>query len=456
VCPADRSAPARTPPRARGVPGLGLLRELRADPLGLVTRLRRDFGPVVRFELGVRPCTLVADPEAVKESLVDHVRHYDKHTVAYEQLRLVLGDGLLISEGDMWLRQRRIAQPAFHRARIAAFGAQMVTTTDALVRGWEARRGEVIALDDAMMRLTLRIVGKALLDTDVASDADVVGEAVTIAAAYVDDRLTRLFPPPPRWPTPANLRFRRAVAQLDQIVQGIVQERRQTAEDRGDLLSLFMATVDPQTGERMSDRQLRDEVMTMFLAGHETTANALMWTFVLLSSHPDVRERARAEVLAAVGPRLPTVEDLPRLGYVRRVFDEAMRLYPPAWMWSRRALQDDTLGGWAIPKGSWIFVPPWVLHRDARYWPNPEGFDPDRFLPEHEATRPRYAYAPFGGGPRQCIGNGFATMEGTLVLATILPRVQLDLVPGQTIAPTPRVTLRPSTSVAMRVSPPPA
>ena len=457
---APRSHAAPFAPGPRGAPLLGNLPALRRDRIRIFLDAADTYGDVVRFQFGPgakRTGHLLRHPDHIKYVFIDAVDRFTKQTPGVREVRALLGDGLLTSEGALWRRQRRIAQPAFHKQRIAAFADVMVRAADELVDGWMRRPRPDAPVDVAseMMRLALRIVTETLLGTDVPIDAAATAQALDIILEDTRKGLTRVLKIPRNVPTPNNRRFQEAVAVLDREVLRIIEHRRKASEGGTDLVSMLMAARDPETGEGMTDRQLRDEVMTMFAAGHETTANALSWTFYLLSTHPDVRRRARAEILEVQGDRLPAFADLGALDLVGRVFQESMRLYPPAWMITRRAAEDDVVGGFLIPKDSLVFLAPYVTHRHPAYWENPEGFDPDRFAGGALARMPRFAYFPFGGGARQCIGSSFAMVEGTLVLATILRRVRLDLVPGQTIEPEPGITLRPRGSIHMRVVPEP-
>jgi cytochrome P450 len=432
----------------RGVPFFGNVLEAWRDPIGLMMRGLRDHGDLVRFRFGPYRYYMVNDPDAIKHVLVDNHKTYQKSR-NYKALKLLLGDGLLTSEGEFWRRQRKLAQPAFHRERLAAFADTMVAYTDAMLTRWAAHPGASTSMDvhDEMMRLTFRIVGKTLFSTDVEGDADVVGPALSVATHFTEDYAQAVIPTPLWIPTPANVRFRRAKRALDAIVFRIIDERRKGASAAGDLLSMLMAVTDEETGERMDDRQLRDEVMTLVLAGHETTANALSWTFMLLSQHPDVERRLHAEVAAALGDRAPRLEDLPKLTYCANVVSEALRLYPPAWAFERQAIADDTILGCRVPKGSMVGISPYVVHRHPAHWDNPLGFDPDRFTPARSEGRPRYAYLPFGGGPRMCIGNAFALMEAQLVVARVVQRYRVDLLPGHPVELDPVVTLRPKNGI---------
>jgi cytochrome P450 len=367
----------------------------------------------------------------------------------------VLGNGLVTSEGSFWLRQRRIIQPAFHRQRITRFAQTMVRCGKDMLDGWEqaARTGAPIDVHHEMMRVTVRVIGLTMLSTEVSARAGTVERALDRILHQVVRRTTSLLALPLSLPTPLNRELRAARAELDGVVNAIIAARRRSGKDEGDLLSLLMAARDEQTGEGMSDLQLRDEVMTIFLAGHETTANALTWTLYLLSKHPAVWRQLLQEVRSVVGQREPSVEDLPRLEYGMRVLQESMRLYPPVWVLVRRAEKEERLGGFPIPRHAFVAACAFVSHRNPAVFENPEGFDPDRFTPERVAALPRFAYYPFGGGPRICIGNHFALMEAQLLLTMIAQRYRLDLVPGHPVVLDPTITLRPRHGMRMFARP---
>lgn len=433
-------------PGPRGNLVLGSFPDLwRGGPLPLFTRAAREHGDVVRLRFAHRITHLITLPEHIKHVFQDDQKNYSKETRGFKALREVLGLGLLTSEGETWLRNRRIAQPAFHRQRIAALAGVMSRAAADMADSWQAHAesGRPFDVAEEMMRLTLRIVGETLLSTDVSREADTVGRAVAQVLRLTRDRIYRTVPVPLAIPTPSNRRFREALATLDDIVFRMIEERRRAERRPNDLLTMLLEARDEQTGQGLSDRELRDEAMTIFLAGHETTANALTWTFYLLSLHPEAFRRVRAELAEVLGGRLPTADDAAKLPYTTMVLQESMRLYPPAWMVSRAAREDDIIGGYHIPKGSYVFSSPYITHRHPKLWENPEGFDPERFSPERVAAMPRFAYFPFGGGPRICIGNAFAMMEAQLLLATLAQRWRLDLAPGLRVEPEPLITLRP-------------
>jgi cytochrome P450 len=370
---------------------------------------------------------------------------------AVAKLSVLIGRGLFTSEGAFWLRQRRLAQPAFHRERLAGFAATMVTATEAMLERWgrETRLRGALDVAAEMSALTLEIVGRTLFSRDLTGEAETVGRALLEALELMNDRTMSVVATPLWWPTWRNARLRRAIRELDRTVLEIIAARRRDGVDRGDLLSMLLQVRDEEDGRGMTDRQLRDEVMTFVLAGHETTAVALSWTWLLLDRHPHVADRLREEVGAAIGDRAPTVADLPRLVYARQVVQKAMRLFPPVWGFMRQATVADRIGGFTVPKRAMITICPWVTYRHAAFWPDPERFDPERFAPEQVAARRRFAYIPFGGGPRLCIGNEFALMEAQLVLAMAVRRYRLRLAPRQVVVPECRLTLRPRGGLAM-------
>jgi len=448
----------RRAPGPKGIPFLGSVFPAWRDPLALMIESRETYGDVVRFKFGPFDYYLVTDPDVVRHVLVDNAKAYTKSR-NYVGLKIVLGEGLLTSEGDHWRRQRKLAQPAFHRSRLAALTGQMTRATRDMLERWRREGvgiGAPFCVHEEMMRLTFRIVGLTLFSADVDGDARDVGRALDTALRWANDYAEALFRIPPYVPTPANLRFRRAMKTLDGIVYRLIADRRARAAANGgygdDLLAMLMEAVDEGSGApaRMTDQQLRDEIITMVLAGHETTANLLSWTFSLLARHPDVEARVRDEARRALGEREPTFEDVKSLEYTKLVLEEALRLYPPAWMFERQSVEPDTLGGYRVEAGSIIGVCPYVIHRHPAHWESPETFDPERFRPERADRRPRYAYLPFGGGPRTCIGNHFALMEAQIILAMIVRQDRLALDRGVAVELEPLITLRPKHGIRMR------
>lgn len=447
-------APPRPPshglppgPRSR-IPGADYLR-LRRDPLGFLDALARDHGDIASWRIGRQAIVFVNHPDLVRDVLVTDARLYHKGR-GLERAKLLLGEGLLTSEDEFHLRQRRLAQPAFHRARIASYGATMADYAARTAARWTP--GAALDVHDEMMRYTLDVVTKTLFDADVGEQAEAIGSALTEAFEAFNYAMIPFGELLDHLPLPWTIRFRRARARLDAVIYRIVAERRASGEDRGDLLSMLLMANDAEGGSGgMSDEQLRDEAMTLFLAGHETTANALAWTWHLLARHPEVERRLHDELDAALGGRVPSAEDLVRLPYTRAVLSESIRLYPPAWMIGRRAMVDHALGGYRLPARTIVLMSPWVTQRDARWWPDPLRFDPDRWLPGAggAAERPKFAYFPFGAGTRVCIGEQFAWMEGVLAIATIAQRWRLRAASDAEVVPRPIITLRPRDGIPM-------
>ena len=439
------------PPGPRGEFFLGSLRPFAADILGFVTGVVREYGDLVQIRLPGRKVWILNRPADIEQVLLTQRGNFIKHRFFWRHVTAIFGNGLLTSEGDFWLRQRRLAAPAFHPDRIAAYGAVMADRTDRLVASW--KDGETRDVHRDMMRVTMEIVSKTLFDADVEEDLDEISRAFDMVIREIAKRFRRPVKIADWIPTPGNLRYRRGVRLLDGLVARVLAERRASPGDRGDLLSMLLAARDDD-GRPMSDRQLRDELITLFLAGHETTAIALSWTLFLLARHPEVEEKLCAEIDGALGSRLPGAADLHNLRYTEAVFKEGLRLYPPAYVIGREALADCALGGWRCEAGTTIYFAPWVLHRDARHFPEPERFRPERWLGSDSerstAHLPKYAYIPFGGGPRICVGERFAMMEGVLVLATLLRRVRLEMA-GPDPTPFPSITLRPEGGPRMRV-----
>ena len=419
----------------------------RRDPLAFLVSVAGRYGDISYFKGGPFEVYFLTYPDHVRDVLTTHHHRFMKGQGIQEMKRL-LGEGLLTSEDPFHKRQRRLVQPMFHHSRISTYGDVMVRYADELGRTWSD--GQVLDVHEQMMKLTLSIVGKCLFDTDI---DDTAAKRIRDALAATLD-LFRRFESFPftdllmRLPLPAKRRFFEAKESLDSIVFDMINQRRATG-DRGDLLSTLLTVQDEEATGGMSDQQVRDEAMTILLAGHETTANALTWTWYLLSQHPDVEQKLHREIDVVLGNRLPSAEDLPRLAYAERILSEAMRLYPPAWVLGRKALDDHEVDGYVIPAGSLVLLSPYVVHHDARWFPDPYGFDPDRWTSEEQRIRPKHAYFPFGGGPRLCIGESFAWMEGVLVLVTLARRWRFRLARGHPVGLQPAVTLRPKHGMRM-------
>jgi cytochrome P450 len=406
------------------------------------------WGDVVMFHLANRRAYLLTHPDLVRDVLVTQHRNFIK-SLALQRARVLLGNGLLTSEGEFHLRQRRLAQPAFHKDKIAAMAAAMVRHAERTAQSW--RPGMELDMGREMTRMALDIAGDTLMGADVGAEAEEINRSLTDSLALFDRLHNPFAPLLDRLPVPGTLRMKRARRQLDATIYRAIDLRRRSGEDRDDLLGLLLAARDEEgDGGGMTDLQLRDEMLTLFLAGHETTANALAWTWHLLAQNPGAESRLHDELRTVLAGRAPGAGDYPALPYTRAVLAESMRLYPPAWTIGREPLEDFEAGGYRIRAGSIVLVSPWLVHRDARWWSEPLEFRPERWLGDAEASHPRYAYFPFGGGPRKCIGEGFAWMEGVLALATLARRWRLRPVRGAAPTPQPRITLR-AIGVQMRV-----
>jgi cytochrome P450 len=443
--PAHRKAPAG--PRGHWL--WGCMPQIRKDPLRFYTHARRDYGDYVRLRAvpGVY-FYLLTHPEAVEHVLQKNHKNYRKPAFFTRTMMLLVGQGLFTSEGDLWLRQRRLMQPAFHRQHLAKLAPLMVDAAEGFVREREAAGpGQVVDLLDEMMRLSFRVAGTTLFGADITGGADTTGRAYRTAFEYLNYRMGSPFRAPAWFPTRRNLAFARANRLLGRVVLGLIEARRQAGDRPDDLLSLLLAARDEETGAGMSDRQLKDEVLTLLTAGHETVGAALAWTWSLLGQHPRVQDDLADEARGRLRGRGPAAEDLPHLPLARAVFEEALRLYPPAHGQPREAIEADEVNGFPIPAKATVALSQYVTQRHPDFWEGPEEFRPERFLPPQAASRPKYAYFPFGGGPRVCIGNSFALLEGPLVLATVLRKFRVELVPGHPVVPDSTFTLRPKYGV---------
>lgn len=451
-----------------GHPLLGVLPDYTREKQGFLLRCAQKYGDVVPLRFGpIHYAYLVSHPDAIERVLVKDHRNFTKGQ-ALRRSRPLFGNGLLTSEGDFWRRQRKLAQPAFHRERIASYGEIMVDLAREQRARWQS--GEIRDMHAEMLQLTLKIAAKTLFGTEI-SEGERIGQALDTAqedfAKYIPYVVLL-----PRWcPTPLTPRTARAIRTLDRVVYGIIRERRASGEDRGDLLSMLLRAQDEDDGTVMNDKQIRDEVLTLFLAGHETTALTLTWALYLIAQHPEIIARLHAELDGVLNPvvgdqeaigidsiprhqarRLPTMNDLPRLIYTEQIIREAMRLYPPAWAIGRCAIADYEIDGVKIPAGSTAIMSQWVVHRDSRWFPDPDQFKPGRWTADFTSALPRFAYFPFGGGPRICIGSSFAMMEAVLLLATLAQTYRFDLVPDQRVELQAAVTLRPLHGIRMTLS----
>lgn len=490
---APASVPAGPPGRAPAAPGVRIWiphrrSVVRRDPLNFMTDCRRRLGDVFRMGIGPLTFHVVAHPDHVRHVLQDNYRNYPRSRL-YRRTREVIGDGMVSQDGPPWQRQRRLAQPAFHPRRVAALAGTMVDAAQAMLRRWEAAGhggeeggGEPFDIAAEMMRLTLGIAGRTLFGVDIGEEAAGIGAAVTHLLHYLEYRITNPLTVPLAVPTPWNRRYRQALATLNGFIHGVIADRRRAIRDfnelsraaagpdgnragdhpqaRHDLLSVLLLArddeMDPAGGPSdngasggipVDDKFVRDQVITFLVAGHETTAISLAWTWYLLCEHPAVDARVREEVAAVVGGRVPTAEDVPRLAYTRQVIEESLRLYPPVYAFGRDAVEADVIGGYRIPAGSAVMLSPWVTHRHADVWPDPDAFDPGRFDPSRSAGRHKFAWFPFAGGPHQCIGGDFAMMEMALVVATVVQRYRLRRVPGPPVVPEAVLSTRPKGGV---------
>jgi cytochrome P450 len=414
------------------------------NPLSVFLQWAREFGDIFYYRAAWLHVYFLNHPDLIESVLIRNHQSLQKDRVLRNS-RWFFGQGLLTSEGDFWLRQRRLSQPAFHRERVAAYARIMTDYTEQTLADWKP--GEVRDLHHEMMQLTLRIVVRALFNVE-AEQTGIISAALNALMRNATG-IRMLLPPMARYlPTPAMIEFRRAVRHLDQTVYHIIERRRADNRDSGDLLSMLIQVQD-EDGTRMTDRQLRDEVLTFLLAGHETTALALSWTWHLLAQHPEIEQKLHSELNRVLCGRAPAFSDLPALPYTDSVIKESMRLYPPAWSLARTVISEIEVRGYRIPAGSNLVMSQWIMHRDPQYFSNPESFRPDRWLDERSRKLPRFAYFPFGGGPRQCIGAAFAQMEAVLLLATIAQRFRLRAVPEHEVIPVPSFTLRPKHGMRM-------
>ncbi len=449
--------PASLPPGPRGAWfGLSLAKRFREDPLGFVAGIGREYGDLAAFRMGPIQAVICNHPELIREVLVTRGRLFRKERRTLDVLRQIDGEGLVVTEGDVWARQRRLLQPAFHPRRMETYSRTIVERTTQFLDRWKV--GETRNIVDDMTDLTVEIIARLFFHLELASQARQLGEAVRTLSQTLYDELASVMPLPDWLPTAAKRRKRAAIQTLDRLVRGAIQARRASGEDAGDLLSMMLMAVDEEgDGAAMSDEQVRDEAVTMFNAGHDSTAAALAWIWSLIARHPHVESELHQEVHAVLGDRLPTFHDVPRLVRIDQVVRETLRLYPPVWtLFARVPSEDLLLGGYRIPRGAWVYIFPWVTQRDERFFPNADTFDPDRFSPERAATIAPYSWIPFGAGPHACIGQMLAITEMTLIVATTLQRFRLELPEGHhPVVPEPLLAIRPRDGLFMTVHPRP-
>ncbi|MEM7116239.1 MAG: cytochrome P450 [Chloroflexota bacterium] len=442
-------------PGPKGSFVIGSVRDFAQAPPDFLLEMAQTYGPIAKFQLLNQTIFLVSEPEYIRDVLIKQRDNFPKGPLDRQILGKFLGNGLVTSDGDFHKRQRRLVQPAFHMKRIRGYAETIVDLTDRMLSRWED--GTIYDMGEEMMEVTMLIVSKSLFDAnvdDLHENTHRIGKAIEDLQRVSNADYRRGFSFPDWLPLKGNRERKAGVQVLNETLDKIIAERRQAREngsfvDNGDLLSMLLLAQD-EDGGHMTDRQVRDEAVTLFAAGHETTSNALTWTWYLLAQHPEVEARLHEEVDRVLDGRLPTLTDLPNLPYTEMIVKESMRLYPPVWTLNGRyALNDTEIDGYAIPKGSLIFISPWVMHRLPQYFPNPEVFDPERFAPEREKEMPRYTYLPFGAGPRVCIGKSFAMMEAHLILATMAQRFRFNIAPNQTIEPNPLITLSPKEGLKM-------
>jgi cytochrome P450 len=419
---------------------------MQQNPLDYFTEMTQKYGDVFGMRIGNFRSFFINHPDLIEDVLVKNARKYHKGRILRAN-KYLFGEGLLTAEGDFWLRQRRLSQPAFHRERINAYAATMAEYSEQMLATW--RDGEERDIHEEMMQLALRIVGKTLFDADVTRDAKEVGETLDfllrIAANFGRTVLV------PLWvPTPRNLRAKLGVKRLEKVIYRIIAERRASGHDAGDLLSILLQVQD-EDGTRMNDRQLRDETITLFLAGHETTANTLSWTWWLLAQNPAVEKKFHEELDGVLGGRPPAADDLPKLSYLNHVLTESLRLYPTAWGMARLAAEEHEIAGYPVHPGYGVAFAQWVVHRDQRWFDVPLEFRPERWDNGLAKQLPRFAYFPFGGGPRQCIGNTFALMEASVVLATVGQKFRFSLSGDHKVIPLASITLRPRDGIRVKL-----
>jgi cytochrome P450 len=442
-----RNAQGNLPPGPRGNVLLGSAVDLGRNSMRFLTRCAREYGDIVYLRFFNTPVCLLTHPTDIEYVLVKNPANFVKSR-DYRALKSVLGNGLLTNEGASWQKQRKLVQPTFRHENTARYADVMVRATTQMLDTW--KDGETRDIHQQMMALTLEIVAESLFGSDVSGHTSGVEQALAVLLNQFDGMAGLAFLLPEKFPIPSTLKFKRCVAQLDKIIYSIIHERRLARRPSNDLLEMLLRSQDDE-GDRMSDEQLRDEVMTLFLAGHETTANALSWTWYLLAQHPEIEARLFREISEVLHGRVPTARDVSRLVYTEMVVKESMRMYPPAWAVGRQAVGPFELGGYKFPAGTNIAIMQWSTQRDARFFPDPERFDPERWNAEtlRRNPLPRFAYFPFGGGPRVCVGAGFAMMEAILLLATMAQRFCMTLVPNRKVKLLPSVTLRPRNGIQM-------
>ena len=436
-------------PGPKGTRVMGVMHEFNRDSLGFIERMQREYGDIVWSRFLYVPALFLYHPNEIEYVLTTNARNFRKAmTLRSNFFQRLVGNGLLTSEGDEWKRERRLSNPAFHRERVATYATTMVDFAKRLIGNW--REGEARDIHRDMMRLTLEIVVRCLFSSDVSQDVDHIGDTLAEMVKPFASQATLKWIVNNRLPTPEHIRFHRLARKIDNVVYRIIAERRAGGRDEGDLLSMLLAAHD-EDGSGMNDQQLRDEVMTLFLAGHETTALTLAWSWYLLGENPGAETEFHGELDRVLSGRAATFADLARLKFTEKILKESMRLYPPAYGLGREAINDCEIGGYHVPAGTQVFMFQWATHRDSRFFDQPAQFRPERWTPEFESQLHKYAYFPFGAGPRVCIGSSFAMMEMILVLATIGQKFRLQLNRDHSVEVYPGMSLRPKHGVQVKV-----
>ena len=449
------STAAKLAPGPRGEPLVGSLRSFTGNYLGTMVRGFQEYGEIVRYRVGSRIIHILSHPDLAYHVLVEHNHEFPKLDQKHG-LGAVTGNGLLAnSDQQSWLRQRRMMQPMFHRKRLATMADKITAAGERMLGRWQALPpGSVVNIASEMTRVTLDIITQTMFSTDVMGEAGKLGPAVSVGVRYAQNKVQNPLSFPLSWPTPLNRAFKESLRTLDAVIYPMIRERRAAGTSRGDLLDMLIEARDVDTGEAMSDQQVRNEVLTIFVAGHDTTANALAWTWYTLSQHPDILARVQAEVDAVLQGRVPTMDDLPQLPYVQQVFNEVLRFSSPLpQVGPRRVLADTTLRGYHIPAGSRLIVSIYNIHHHPDFWPEPTVFDPERWTPARSAAQHRLAFMPFGAGPRLCIGNNLALMEAQLLMALVTQRYELRLLPGHRVEREVAIVMRPRNGLPMTLYP---
>jgi len=441
-------ASAQLIPGPKGKPVIGMIPEMMGDMLGMFMNITREHGGIAQFKLFGKPYILATEPDYVKHILQDHYRNFIRGR-SVETGRVLLGNGLPLIDGDFWLRERRLMQPAFHRQRLLSLVEKMTETIAARLDGWKTMNQ--VDMEIEMSQLTLTIIIEAMFSARVNDRINDLAEAFKTASKFMLWRSQQMWVPPLWIPVPKNAAYNKALKTLNEIVYPLIEEAHKNPAN--DLLDTLLEARDEETGEGMTDKQLRDEVVTIFFAGHETSAMAMTWLFYLLSQNPDVVAKLRNEIAEVLQDRTPTFADLPKLTYCQKAIQETLRLYPAAYLFAREAVGDQFVDGYKIPAGTMIFITPYVTHRDPKFWNDPERFDPERFNPDQIAQRPSHVYFPFGEGPHICIGNNFAMTEMQLILTMTLQRYKIKLSPGHQVELLPEATLRPKHGMVMNIKP---